>query len=241
MWVHRQQVLEPLLEPAAVIHQVEQRDRPGPRRRHLEVEIVIDIAIEIELALLHQLHDRRPGKELRGRADAGHHPLRIHGAPLLHIGIAIARLIENLAILHDRYHGARDVAAFQPIRQQPVQPRLRIRRGQLVPRVLFRAGSDARQRRGGRPRRRRADADEAPTAKKPTAAAITAATRPALIGFTVPPIRRPRSTPCRRHTSCPASGPSPEISAHPSPPHRTAARSRTPAPSPSSSPPCCRP
>ncbi len=135
VWIQGDDVLQPLLEAAPVVHQVKEGDRLATRGRDFEVQVVIDIALQVEFALLDQLHDCRPGEEFGRRADPGHAPLRVHGDLLLDIRIAVARLEEDASVLHDRDDGPRNVAVLQPICQKAVEPGCNIRGGQLVRRV----------------------------------------------------------------------------------------------------------
>ena len=56
-------VLGLLFEAGHVLHEVSHRDRLAFPQRYLEVEILIHVRVEVDLALLDELHHRRPGEE----------------------------------------------------------------------------------------------------------------------------------------------------------------------------------
>ena len=113
-------VLETLLKAAAVIHQIQQRDGLAAGRGDFEIQVVIDIAIQIELALLHQLHDRGPRKQLGRGADPGQDLLGVHGNLAGHIGVAVAGLEKDFAVFDDDDHGPGDIAVLEPVAHQPI-------------------------------------------------------------------------------------------------------------------------
>ena len=60
--------------------------------------------VKRELALLDQLHDRRPRHQLRDRARPDQGALGIEGAARLDIGIAVAFLQQDAAVLDHAHH-----------------------------------------------------------------------------------------------------------------------------------------
>ena len=81
-----------LLESSRVRHDVTQRDGLTVARRNREIEVLVHVGIEIELALLHQLHYRCPGKELGDRPNPEKGVLRVHGFTRSDIGIPVGQL-----------------------------------------------------------------------------------------------------------------------------------------------------
>ena len=108
----REQVADAaVLEAAGVRHDVAHLHRLGEGRVDLEIlQVRVDVGIEIDLALLDQLHDRRPGEQLRDRAGTEQRLRRIHRRALLRVLVAVALLEEHLAVLHDDDRGAGDRA-----------------------------------------------------------------------------------------------------------------------------------
>ena len=52
------------IEAGGVGHEIAQGDGFAVARRNLEIQIAVDVCVEVELALLDQLHHRRPGEQL---------------------------------------------------------------------------------------------------------------------------------------------------------------------------------
>ena len=69
--------------PAVCVMMLAQRDRLAVVVGNLEVEIRVDVRVEIQLALLDQLHRRRPGDQLADRTGPEQRAVRIDGRALL--------------------------------------------------------------------------------------------------------------------------------------------------------------
>ena len=112
-----------LLESGRVGQDGLQGDRFGKGRRDLEVEVFVHIAAEIELALLDQLHDRRPGEQLRNRPDPEH---RFGGIDRLlgrDVGVAVAFREEEGAAFDHRHRDTGDVLVPKPHGHGPIDER----------------------------------------------------------------------------------------------------------------------
>ena len=92
--------------------QITQRDRSPECRRNRKIQVGIHIAIQVELALLDELHDCRPGKQLGHRARSEQGCLRINGPAGFLIGEPIALLKKDPAILDHDNDCACDVRAL---------------------------------------------------------------------------------------------------------------------------------
>ena len=108
--VFEQQVLQALLEAGRMRHQVAQGDGLAVVARDLEVEILVDVVIEIDAARFDQLHDRRPGEQLRDRARAEQRLLGGDRRALFHVAEAEGLRQQHAIVLHDHDDGARDVS-----------------------------------------------------------------------------------------------------------------------------------
>ena len=97
-----------VLETGAVGHQVANRDRlTGVGVRHRELgEVGVDVGVQGNLALFHQLHQRRPGEQLADGAWAEQRGVRVHRAPVFAVGVAVTLRQQNRAILDDHDHAA---------------------------------------------------------------------------------------------------------------------------------------
>src|SRR5262245_20453600 len=83
-------------------HQVNQRDRLRVRRREFEVEIGVDVRVHIQLALLDEVHHRRPGKRLADGARVKDRRVRVDGYSVLQVSVTVAVCKKELAVLHNR-------------------------------------------------------------------------------------------------------------------------------------------
>ncbi len=124
----------------------------GVGRRDLEVlQVGVDVGVEVELALLDELHDRRPGEQLGDRAGPEQRLVRHDRDPLLAVGEAVALGEEQLAVLDHRDRRGRDVPRRQVGGHHAVDERLELRRGRLDRRAGRRGGrAPARRHLAGR-------------------------------------------------------------------------------------------
>src|SRR5579872_4536297 len=100
--------------------------------RYPEIEVVIHIAIKIEFAFLDQLHDRGPREGLGNGSGPEERARWRHGSPLFYVGVSVAFAEENIPVLHDHNHGARDVFALKLLWNQAVEKSLYITRGHFM-------------------------------------------------------------------------------------------------------------
>ncbi len=114
------------------------------------------------------------GKQLGNRAGAEHRALRIHRFALLHVGQSVAFGEDHFAILDHRNYAAGDIAAFDGIRHEAIQPRLEIASLECMSGVQVGCG-----RRLGDPWNRESEAEQA--GEKVTEQRRTAVTRHLLI------------------------------------------------------------
>ena len=97
-------------------------DRRAEGFRDLEIDIGVYILVEFDLALLDELHHRRPGEQLRNRAGADERRGRIHRLSGFNVGVAVALAGQEFPVLDDRNHGACDVEILKRIRHDAVEP-----------------------------------------------------------------------------------------------------------------------
>ena len=90
-------------------HQLPHGHRLAVVRRHLEVEVLIDVGVEIDLARGDQLHDRRPGEQLRNGARAEQGLVGIDRPPGLDVRKTVAPFEQRLPVLDDDDDDAGDV------------------------------------------------------------------------------------------------------------------------------------
>ena len=77
--------------------------------------------MQIELALLHQLHDRRPGEQLAIRADEKERAIRRDRDASIHVGVAIAFGKDQFTFVDNRDHCAGDMFGGQLLRQGRIE------------------------------------------------------------------------------------------------------------------------
>ena len=121
-WIGKDDVLDRFFEPRRMGHELAQRDGLAVVVRNLEIEIRIDVAIQIQLALLDQLHRRRPRDQLADRAGPEQRALGIDGSALFDVGVSKATRGEELPILHDSHDRARYVSGAKCVGQEAVEP-----------------------------------------------------------------------------------------------------------------------
>ncbi len=124
--IEEDEVLRRLFEAGGVRHDLSQGGRLAVPQGHAEIEVLVDVLVEIELALLHQLHDRRPGEQLRHRARTKQRAFRVDALALLDIGIAEATLGEHSAVSDHDHDGAGDVAGLPRIGHEAIEPDVEI-------------------------------------------------------------------------------------------------------------------
>ena len=128
----RDEALDGLLEAGRVRHQVAKRDRLAGARRNTEVEVIVDVAVKLEAPGLDLLHDRCPGEELADRTGAENRTFGIDAHSVRRVGVAVAALREDLAILDDHDGGARDVITRERVGEEALEPGLHVVAGQFA-------------------------------------------------------------------------------------------------------------
>ncbi len=117
-----------LFETAGVGHQVAQGDGLAEGGADLEVEIAVDVGIEVELALLLELHNGNPCKELGDGREPENRRHRVDGSLLLLVGVSVALLQQHVAIFHHQDRRAGDIRALQLHLDNSVEEGLKVRR-----------------------------------------------------------------------------------------------------------------
>ena len=115
-----------------MLHQIAHGDRLAAFRGNLEIEILVDICVQIDLPLLDQLHDGGPRDQLGDRTRAEQGLLGIDRLQLFHIGIAVAALADDFAILDDHDNGTGNVGGRQRKRHIAIEPGIQIAGGQFL-------------------------------------------------------------------------------------------------------------
>ncbi len=115
-------MLERRFESRRVRHDVSHRDRLTVKGRNGEIEIAVDVDIQVDLALFHELHDCRPGEQLRDRPWPKHGRRRIYRLTRSYVCIPVAPLSQNLSILDDHDHGTGNIGLCQHIGQVAIEP-----------------------------------------------------------------------------------------------------------------------
>ena len=91
-----------VIEACRVGQKVRERDRLGEVATDAEGgQVGVDVGVEVERALLDELHDSGCRHKLRDRGDAEAGDVGIDGRPRAQVGVAIAGLVRDLAILDD--------------------------------------------------------------------------------------------------------------------------------------------
>jgi hypothetical protein len=93
----------------------------------LFTSVFVHVGVQIELARLDQLHDGRPGEQLRHGAGSEQRELRIHRRAGRDVRVAIALLQQHRAVLHDYDDCAGDIAGGQGVAHEAVDPGFDIR------------------------------------------------------------------------------------------------------------------
>src|SRR6478735_6895713 len=107
-------------------HDVAHRDGLAVARRNLEIDVFVYVCIKVDLALLDQLHDRRPGEQLRNGTGPEEGRLRRYRLAIFYIGKAVALLGQDLAVLDDHDDCAGNVAASDGVGHEAVKPRVSV-------------------------------------------------------------------------------------------------------------------
>ena len=134
-------------KPAGVLHDVAQRDRLAVAVGHVEIDVFVDVGIQIELALLDELHHRRPRDKFRHRTRAEQREFRIDRFLRGDIGVAEAALGQDLSVLDDGDHGACEIAHAEREWHVAVEPGVDVVFGELL--GLRRIGGHGRRRARG--------------------------------------------------------------------------------------------
>ena len=121
------QVPDRFLETRSVGHDLAQRDRLALIGWDLEIEIFIDVGIEIQPPRFDLLHHRGPGEQFGDRTDAEQRGVGVHRLALGEVGVAIALVRQNFAVLHNGHHRPRNVAIRQSIGHKAIEPGPHIR------------------------------------------------------------------------------------------------------------------
>ena len=91
-----------VLQPDRVGERVAERDGRRVRGGNLELrQVGVHVGVEIQLALLDELHDRRPGEELGHRPGPEERLVRLDRDLVLHVRPAVALGEEELPVLDD--------------------------------------------------------------------------------------------------------------------------------------------
>jgi hypothetical protein len=96
-------------------HGIPQGDGLAEGRRDLEVEVGVDVLVQVELALLDQLHHRGPGEQFGDRAGPKQRAVGIDQLLSFEVGVAIALLEEDLAVLDHHHHSAGDISSLKRV------------------------------------------------------------------------------------------------------------------------------
>ena len=104
-----------------VRHQMRQSDGLGKGVGDLQVrQVAADVGIEVQLALLIELHDGRPGKDLGNGPRADQAALRLHRPTLLQIVMAIASCEDGFAAVNHRHGNTHHMMGIHAALNQPV-------------------------------------------------------------------------------------------------------------------------
>jgi hypothetical protein len=120
------QALDRLLEPGRVRHEVAQRHGLPAAGRDPEIQVIVDVAVEVQASRLDLLHDGGPGEELAHRPRAEQRASRIDPDGGGAVGMAVTAGREHFAAPDDDDRGARDVTLRERVRQEAIEPGLRV-------------------------------------------------------------------------------------------------------------------
>ena len=107
-------------------HQMTQRDRLRESGRDFEIQIRVDIAVQIQLVLFHQLHYRRPGKQLGNGAGTEQGAVTGNRGFLFHVAVAVATRKKHSSVFHNQNHRPCYVLSFQLHRHKTIQKRFNV-------------------------------------------------------------------------------------------------------------------
>ena len=110
------------IEAGRVGHEIAQGDGFAVARRNLEIQIAVDVRVEVELALLDQLHHRRPGEQLGNRSGPEESALGIDRFAGRDVGVTVTFRQQHLSILNYDHNCAGHIAPLQGIRCESIEP-----------------------------------------------------------------------------------------------------------------------
>jgi hypothetical protein len=116
-----------VFQPDRVGEHVPERDRRGVGGGDLELgQVGVHVRVEIQLALLDELHHRRPGEELGDRPGPKEGLLRVHRRLVLHVRPAVALGEVELPVLDDGHGQSGHVVRLELASHEAVQEGLQL-------------------------------------------------------------------------------------------------------------------